>query len=799
MLRSYLVNAYRNLTGRKIPSLVNIFSLSISAVASLFLGEQIVHQLHFDDFHEKGDRIYRVVGGIRRDLGVYPEARTGAPLAELLESEFPEVERAVRFSSWYGNVRAGDKVFEGSFRFADEDFFEVFSFEFVKGNPETALKSPFSVVLSERAARRYFGDEEPMGQIISYTSSVDHQPHEFTITGIMKDVPNNSHLKIEQIGSLSSLRNLQGWGDRFFEQKWYWVQSWTYVLTSKPLASTKAMDRRLTELVTSLGERTKQWKSMRFEPLEDIYLYSAAGGSGGGGGGRWIVPSQIFLVCFVLLIACVNFTSMSTANASERVREIGLRKALGCGRRQMMGQLLTEAFLQSAIAVFMVVALVEASKELLGGGGAGFNPDLWVTALVIVGVTGTAAGLYPALFFSAIQSPQALTGRMKFGSVGRLKRVFTVLQFTGSTIALIATFVIYEQLEAYRTADLGFNTTNLISIPTQYRDQRTIDAFTNTLLTDSRVLNVTAASIQPGLDNSPMHLTAYDPDTGRDIYFNAFYVDQGFLETMQIDMHEGDYARVSDLPAGTLLINQPAKKKLGMDPATGQELELFTGKGENRVRTQSGTIAGVTEGFHFRMVLSQTERLPAAMIVNPDRCRYLVVRVRTDDFSGLIGDMETNWSNLFGGHEMTHTRIDWAIDEAYTKMEYGISLVGGGVITPILLIACIGLFGITAVSLGGMKKDIAIRKSMGASVYDISSLISKEYVRLIGVSCLIAGPIVYFTVRIVGQKVVLQHVPQNPLAYLGGFFIIFACALGTVNSLAIHAGRANPVDALRSE
>lgn len=606
MLRSHIIGAFRNLTGRKIPSVVNIFSLSITAVASLFLGEEIVKQLNYDDFHEKGDRIYRVVGEIRRDGGTFDEARTGAPLAPLIESEFPEVEKAVRFASSFGTVRAGDKVFEESFRFADESFFDVFSFEFVKGNPATALRDPFSVVITERTARRYFDDVDPIGQVITHTSSVDHLPREFTIRGVLKDPPRNSHIQFELLASLSSLRNLPAWGERYFEQRWYWSQTWTYLLTHRPLDSTESMNHRLTELVKSQGDRTDRWKSMELERLEDIHLYSASGQTGNSGlGGRWLVPSMVFFVGFVLLIACINFTSMATASASDRAREIGLRKALGCGRRQMIGQLLTESILQSAIAVFMVITLIELSRVLMGGGGSLANPRLWASALVVVGITGIAAGLYPALFYSAIQSPQALTGRMKFGSVGRLKRIFTVLQFSGSAVAIITTFVVYEQLEAFRTEELGFNPTGVISIPTEYRDHQTVNAFQSTLLSDSRVRSVTASLTQTGLDGGPAFYSIRSDQLDHEIFMNTMFIGQRFAETMQIEMIEGDYASTEALPENALLINRAARDKLGWDIASGNDLEVFAGKGDDKRRLLGGNIAGVTDDFHYRLVLSK--------------------------------------------------------------------------------------------------------------------------------------------------------------------------------------------------
>ena len=417
---------------------------------------------------------------------------------------------------------------------------------------------------------------------------------------------------------------------------------------------------------------------------------------------------------------------------------------------------------------------------------------------MVVGVTGTAAGVYPALFYSAMQSPQALTGRIRSGSVGRLKRTFTVLQFSGSAIALITTFVIHDQLEAFRTTDLGFEPTGIISIPTQFRDQQTVEAFQHRLMADPRVLSATASLVEPGLDNSPMFLSVRSPRTDSDMYINTIYVGQRFAETMQIGMIEGDYTRTGELPVGALLINRAARERLGMDHASGHELEFFSGSGDLRHRVLEGSIAGVTEGFHYRLAVSQSLTQPLAMVVAPERCRYLLVRARDDDIPGLILEMESSWSGLFQGHEMVHRRLDWQIDKKYESLGRLVAAAGTGVITPILLIACIGLFGITAVSLGARKKDIAIRKVLGASLVDISALISREYVRLIGLSFIIAAPIVYLAVRILEEKVAFQSIPQNPLAYAGSFLIILAAALLTVNTLAVRAGRADPIGALRA-
>jgi putative ABC transport system permease protein len=801
MLRSLIISAFRNLTGRKIPSLVNILSLSISVVASLFLGREILRQLHYDDFHEKGDRIYRVVGQLRHDGGAFDESRTGPPLAPLLAAEFAEVEQTVRLARWSGSVRVGEKAFQEAIWFTDPSFFDVFSFPLLTGNPAMALRDPFSIVLSETTARRYFGDDDPIGQVVTFVSSVDQEPRPFTVRGVLQDTPSNSHVKIRLLAPLSSLRNLPGWGERYFDRTWYWSPTFTYLLLSKALDAPASLDQHLTEIIRRGGQDTQRWKSLRLERLRDIHLYSAAGQTGGHAGGRWLVPAMAFFLAFVLLIACVNFTSMAMANATARAREIGLRKALGGGRRQITAQLLTESFLQSAIAVVLVVGVSAFVVEFLGDGDSGelFSLEFIGLALVVVGVTGTAAGLYPALFYAALRSPQALTGSVGLGAVSRLKKAFVILQFSGSAIALIATLVVHEQLETFRTADLGFQPVGIVSIETRFREPLRVDAFRSALTADPRVLGVTAASVEPGLDNSPMPLTTRLEGSEHDIYINTIYVGQQFAATMGIDLLEGDGRTMTDLPTDALLINRAAKERLGLDLAVGNQLELASKSGELRHTVVSGRIVAVTEGFHYRMVLSKSITQPLAMAVAPDRCRYLFVRARDDDMADLIRDMETSWSELFPGNEMAYRRLDWKIDSKYESIDRLVAAVGTGVITPILLIACIGLFGITAVSLAAMKKEIAIRKVLGASHFEVATLISREYVRLIGLSFLIAAPIVFLGVRFLGKAVLLQSIPQSPVAYAAGFVIVLAAALLTVNMLALRASRADPVDALRAE
>lgn len=794
MFKNHLITATRNLMRQKVFTLVNTLGLAIGMMCFLGTSISIRSQFNYDAFHEKKERIYRFIKIQKTNNKTYYQSRTGAPLAPLLKTDFPEIEHAVRFTRWSSTVQYGELRLEEpwGFVFTDPEVFEIFTFPLISGNAETALQNPFSVVVTETTAKKYFGDKNPVGETITYTNELDKTEYDFTITGVLKDIPGYSQIKFHFLASLNTVHSFSALSKKFFTQQWS-GRTWTYALLHKG-SNPDAVAARLPDFAKRhVKSNAKSHITFDMEPLLDVYLHSRARMMIGDGG-RWLIYTQSALALFILLIACLNFMNLATARATTRAREVGVRKVMGSNRSQLMQQFLTESLLLSFAGMILCFVLF----EILFGAkiDALSDPQILLMAFGTVGLTTLLSGLYPALFLSAFQPAQVLSGHTKLGTTGGFRTVTVVFQFIVSIVMIVVTIVGYQYVDRMLNEKLGFEPKHVISLPIDQQSVKKYQQLKTELLKDARILGVTAASTQPGI-GSPNFMYTHSEQLNKDIGLPVIFVDRDFAQTMQIDMIESTSTSTDQSDRLTFLLNRKVLDKLGWSTATGNSLELFYWTGTKKQTAFTGEVSGVTENFFYQGVRSNSITHPLLMIIHPNRYRYILIRTHPDHTQDVLHTIEALWTKIMPDQVYEYAYLDERIHKENLIMQDKILQFSVVTVLPIF-IACLGLFGLTAFTIDRRIKEIGIRKVMGASVFDIATLLSRQFVRWVILAAFIACPITYFGLDLLFRQIPYQP-PQSPLAYVLGFAITLLLALLTVNLLVVRAARANPVDALRTE
>jgi putative ABC transport system permease protein len=810
MFKNYLKAALRNMRLHKGLSFITIFGFAAGLACCILITLFTIDQLGFDRHYSKADHIFRI--GISAALN--NNAMSGpvscAPLAEAMKREIPEVEAVVRFTGGGRGapvVRYKDKVFsEERFYWADPTFFDVFNTTFIKGDPRTALLQVNSVVLTRSMARKYFGSEDPLGKTINTDNRRDH-----LVTGVVEDVPRQSHFHYDFLGSLAVFENSRS-------TSWIGNNFYTY-LVLRPGASLKAVEAKLQELVrlhagpqfqamfgVSWDQLLKSGARYSYflQALIDIHLRShyeyelEANGD--------ISTVYLFsLVAFgVFLLACVNFVNLTTARAATRAREIGIRKAIGSGRGQLIRQFLFESSLTSFLAIILALVLAVLLRPFfnqLAGANAEIavqgNPWLLPILLALLVLSGLVAGAYPAFYLSSFRPAEVLKGQQG-GIKGKsfVRSLLVVFQFTMSIALIVGTLAINRQLNYMQNKKLGFSKDQVLIVKKTDDLGKQVQAFKEELLANP---DITAVSNSANLmgdqafgDN--VYKVPGAEGVAQHIIWTMF-ADEGFVHTFNIKMAAGRFFekdRQSDLLG--VVLNETAAKALGLTDPVGKELVLTIGPGGKPAKL---TVLGVMKDFHFQSLHDEIRPL-AIHGFGPDGFGKMVsVRFRPVAIPALLKSIETTWKRLAKGQAFEYEFFDEHFAATYnTEQNMARLLMAFSILA--IAIACLGLLGLATFATQQRTKEIGIRKVLGASVLSLSRLLSNEFLKLVLLANLIAWPLAYF---------VMTHWLQS-FAYrasLGWELFLFSgvlalcIALLTVSYQSIRAARANPVNSLRNE
>jgi putative ABC transport system permease protein len=684
-----------------------------------------------------------------------------------------------------------NSFYEPRLFFTDSTVFDIFSFEMVQGNPKTALTAPFSIVLTESSAQKYFGNENPLGKILRFENQLD-----FTVTGVVRDVPATSHIQFDFLAALLNIGDLfRASGTTFGWRGWYWNPCHTYILLP-PEYSREQFEALLPGFVQKhADERLRPNLSFYLQPLTDIHLHSNLYQELGVNGNERSVYLFAIIAVFILLLACINFMNLATARSIKRAKEIAVRKVVGAFRGQLVGQFLGESLLISFIAAFLAVILVELllpTFALISGANLnlaliGF-PKLLAGVGLLAVIVGLIAGSYPALFLSSYLPVEGLGSKSNRGAgtiTAFFRKGLVVFQFCISIALLVGTAVIYQQHKFLQQKELGFDKEQIVMIPirgTSIKPQ--VEAFKARLRQDAAVLNTSAVSNVIGRD---VQVCPFGTEGKTEVLqMPGLFVDHDFIKTFGVQLQQGrgfDVAFSTDSVA--FLLNEAAVNLIEWKEPLGKRMKFGP----------EGQVIGVVKDFNYA---SLRERIrPMAILIRPGWFSYVAVRLAPGDFQSTLRRLETVWQQFEPQRPFEPFFLDDNLNQLYKKEER-LSLILSSFSMLAIVIACLGLFGLAAFATEQRTKEIGIRKVLGASVTNLVTLLSKDFAKLVLIANVIAWPVAWFA-----MSKWLEDFPYR--IAMGPKFLIFASlaalavAILTVSYQALRAALANPVDSLRYE
>ena len=758
----------------------------------------IQDELSYDRYHPNADQIYRIVDDIESGGQTIQTAGSPFSWAPALQQDYPEVEQFVRMrgtgSSWLFKV--GDAQFyEKKVIWAEDSLFDLFDIPLVAGDPKTALSEPFTIVISEAMAAKYFGGEEAMGQIMEVDNA-----HAFRVTGIMRNLPSNTHMRPDMFTSYSSL---PAFGSFYLENWEVHDNFYTYILLRETAAPADLEAQMPDFLERYAGDKYRASGVVlrpSLQPLVDIHLYSQREGELEPNGDIRFVVLYTLIAFLTPLIACINFVNLATARSAIRAREVGVRKVMGANRSQLLGQFLGEAVVLASLAMVISVILAQlalpAVNEIAGKQlNFPLSNGLVLTAIALSAIViGLAAGSYPAVYLSGFLPTEVLKGNLETGSRGlSLRKGLVVVQFAMSIFLLVSTAVIYDQLEFISAKRLGFNKEQVMVLPiTGALQRRNTPVLKERLSQLPGVLGVATASGVPGMRVVPIMAVRPDGMAPEDhLMMATLYADEDFLDVMDIEMLAGrnfSPDRATDSTRGFLL-NETAVRYLGWgvpNDAIGKRFERvsFT----NRV----GRVIGVVRDFHLRTIHEEIE--PIAIMTSSYHI-YLLIRLEPDGISATISRIGDVWRNVDANFPLEYTFLDDDFDRLYQDDRrlgevFAIFAVLGA------FVACLGLLGLASFSIQQRTREIGIRKVLGSSISNVIVLLSKDFMKYVLLGNVIAWPLAYYVMTRWLQNYAYAT-DLNLEWFLWGGIVALIIAWLTIGAHAIAASQRNPVNVLR--
>jgi putative ABC transport system permease protein len=808
MLKNFFLITLRNTIRDKAYFILNVLGLSLGIAGSILILLYVQHELSYDKFHAKADRTYRLNGYAKLEGKEMSMAVSAPPQARVFKEEFPEVEEATRYyyandqKVTYENVTYHEK----RFYYADPNFLEIFNFPLVKGDPNTALQKPFSVIITSEMAEKLFGQNDPMGKNIVLNNDKVYQ-----VTGVVQKVPVNTHFRFDYLASFNSLE---------LSKSEFWLSQMleTYIVIQKdyPYKKLEAkfvglMDKyvlpQIQQLIPIKVNSYKEFEALgniylfTLQPLNELhfntqYLYGYDQGTD-----RVYIYFFSVVAIFLLFIACINFMNLSTAKFSYRSKEVGIKKVVGSSRSQLISQFLSESLIITVVAMIISLTLVElvlpsfnrfTEKDL----AIGYLSHWYVLPSLLAGTLfiGFLAGTYPAFYLSSFNPSEILKAKFNSGSGNiRLRSVLVVIQFSITIILLISTFVVASQLKFIRSKDLGFNRENILVVKNTGDLADYAETFREQV---SKLPGVVQASRSWTFPGEPYYGSTYQiqGDSLNKMYqFEIIQGDYDFLPLLGFKIKSGrNFSRDYATDNKAILINENAVKFLGLKDPVGTRLTTPNGQGGQDVFE----IIGVFGDVFYKSFHEKIEPMMLALSTDKNNA-YTLVRLKGDDLSGTVKQVEKTWKELMPGQAFEYVFMDQNFDKLYhAEIRAGKVFTIFSVLA--VFVACLGLLGLSAFSAEKRTKEIGIRKVHGASVPVILRLLSTEIIVLISISSLIAWPVVYYFMHRWLQNFAYQT-QMHFLTFLLSSCIGLAIAISVVIYQSLKVARVNPVEALKYE
>lgn len=807
MLKNYLKIAFRNLQKNFTYSFINIAGLAIGLASCLLIVMYVQHELSYDTFHTDSDQIYRV--GYEVSLGSGSKVIASSPyrLAGALENDFSQLEKVTHFSRLYTEqvTYREENVFrESRIAFADSNFFDVFDFKFITGDRETALNQPYQVVITDQIATKYFGDDDPMGKVLSVGAPYSDEVMDLMVSGVIEEMPSNTHFHVNFLVSMPT-------GETVFSDNlkynWGWDSHYTYVV----LPENYQPEQFRAELI-NFGDKylDGDWFLEFFaQKAADIHLYSSLNSEIEANGNITYVYIFSVIAFIILIIACINYMNLATARAAERAREVGVRKAVGAHKGQLVGQFLGESILTAGLALLLAAGLAELTMPVFNElSGKSIEINLLSNYHLLLGFTGialiigTLSGIYPAFFLSSFQPVKVLKKSVSKIDKGALflRKGLVVTQFTISIILIIGTIIVFNQLDFMRSTDIGAETEQVVIIPVQTSAiSQNYETIRTELLRNSNISDVTTSNRRIGVDinSGTFYSVVNDEGTRNTARLSNVWVGWEFFDFYQINiLHGRGFSRSlpSDTTNKAVVVNQESARVLDLDPekAIGKEINIPSAGDHFR-----GIIAGVAEDFHFEALYNEIK--PMIFFVNPepDFINFVSVKIAGQNISGTMNTIQSVWDQFEPDRIFISSFLNEDLYQTYVAEERFVKVFSIFTLLAIFT-ACLGIFGLARFTASQRTKEIGIRKVLGATAADIVKLLSGEVVRLTGIAFLIAVPIAYIMMNQWLQGFAYKTSLSPWIFVLAGISAALVAWL-TVSWQSVKAAVANPVESLRSE
>lgn len=823
MLKNYFKIAWRNLTRQKSFSLINVFGLSVGLACCLILFAYVKHERSYDSFHPDSERVFRVVQEVQSQN---TWAWAGGAVAPMLRKEFEgKLEEVVSMTTistylYAPDGQTPDESFrEDRFVFSDEGFDKIFGFELSKGSWEGVLGNTYQVVITEEMAQKYFGDQNPIGKTLISTGDFA-----FEVKGVLKNVPENTHLAFDFVSGMNTFKSFNDFPLTSDFGSFWWPQTYTYVKVSEGQSS----DDISTE-IPKINPKYRNEEEAKFyvhflQPITDIHTNA-------GFQGEWTPPVSlqtlwVFLSIgvFVLVLACINFINLATARAIKRMKEIGIRKVNGARRGQLIAQFLAESFLVNAISmliglvlVYLIAPLIEISL------GLRIPIDITgdtTTQLLLLGIwvsSSLLAGVFPAFYLSGLRPDMILKQSPLTRGKALLRKSLVVFQFVLSTLLVFCASVVFYQHQFMSNASMGFDSSGLVSVKMGNLAKERSDVLEQEMEKLHGVGSVLFTSDRPGVDtgwNPSVDYPGMKESDHRSI--NVQYVDAEYFESLGIPMVSGREfnpdgsdmgvksmmrERFAELNGVAIIVNEAALEWLGKDAesALGGDLRVYTEENGQLFSNYKGNVVGVVKDYHtrdLRFSISPTVYLP---VVNAafDGTNYALIKAEKDIDQTLLADMQTTWKEVNAGLPFDYNFLDDDIAKQYEQQSKTSTLLGSFAFLT-LLISCLGLLGLSIFTAESRRKEIGIRRVLGASAISIVNKLSSEFLLLVGISLLVALPLGYYLM----QEWLTQFAFKVPISvwfFFGAAAISIILAYATVSIQSLKTAYANPVESIKNE
>ncbi len=807
MLKNYLKIAYRNLLKKKVYSFINIVGLGIGMACCVLIFMFVQDELSYDNYHEKGDRIYRLTHGYRSPEGVTGGSGAepfwvwhNAPVGPAMQEYFPEVDKIVQFSgrsdlllSYGETTQQEDGVF-----FMDSTVFEVFSWKLLEGDPKTALVAPYSIVLTESTAKKYFGEEDALGKTLKGSESAGRaNAGDYTVTGIIEDVPGNSHFKFNALLSLSTFKRSR---PQVFDN-WGYVDFYTYFLVDEGFDQ-QAFEQKIPKFIEERYPDKESMYTVHVEALKDVYLRTSADRQPGETGSLANIYVFSIIGLFILGIAIINFMNLSTARSMERAKEVGIRKSIGADKGSLIAQFLGESLiivlLSGTVAIIFVTISLPLMNDLTGKVLEVSRIVNWQTVpffFAIVLVVGLLAGSYPALVLSSFRPVMILKGINKSDTRGvTLRKGLVVFQFSLSIALIAGTIIVYSQMSHILDKEMGFDKERMLVL--DYNYDQGVNTFSSALKTEmENIPTVTSAAFSRSVPGSyfPNAGTGMEDPKGEMIFRSqpVFQVGIDFINHYDLELVAGrSYSR--EYPSDStsaLVINEAAAKQYGYaNPAdaVGKKFDQWG---------RAGEVIGVVKDFNYISLHRSIE--PLTLPFEAYASRYMTLKVTGKDLPGTIAQIEGVWNRVAPHRPFLYSFLDADFNRQY-ESDFRFRQIFTTFSVLAILIACLGLLGLATYTAEQRTKEIGIRKVLGANIGSIVGLLSKDFIKLVLVAILVATPVAWFAMNKWLEGFAYQ-VPVHWWVFLVSGVLAVIVALVTISFQAVKAAMLNPVKSLKSE